>query len=542
MEKKDLVYIPLGGVGHIGMNINLYHYNGYWLMVDCGAGFADDDMPGIDMIIPDINFVCKNCENFLGIVLTHAHEDHCGAIQYIWKKLECPIYASPFTAAVLREKFVEFNIPEDVIKEIELNTKFQLSPFDLEFISLTHSIPEMSAISITTDEGTILHSGDWKFDHNPVIGQLSNEEKLKEIGEKGVMAMICDSTNVLSEGSSGSEGDLHDSLYELISSQKGLVAITLFASNVARIETIAKIAKSVDRQVAVLGKSLIRIINAAQDSGYLQKVEFLEVQDATHLPRDKLLLLCTGCQGDILSATNKLANRSHRTFSLNEGDTIIFSSKMIPGNEKRISRMLNKFIKMGVNIITEKDHKVHVSGHPYRDELKKMYELIQPKIAIPVHGEHIHLYEHAKLASECGTPQSLIISDGDVIKFSNNTAEKIDKIHTSFLGIDGSLLQSPNNIAISERRNMAVHGHVIAILIINSHYELVKLPTIIAPGLLENKKSLHKFSQEANQALLDACATDYRSITNIARNAIRGMLKRTKKRPYITVQIEKVDC
>ena len=516
-------------------------------MVDCGAGFAGEDMPGIDMIIPDINFVCKNCENFLGIVLTHAHEDHCGAIQYVWRKLECPVYASPFTAAVLRARFEEFNIPESTINEVDLNDKFQLGPFDLELISLTHSIPEMSAISITVDQDkgkdkkTIIHSGDWKFDHDPVVGEVSNEERLKQIGEDGVMAMICDSTNVFSEGSSGSEGDLHDSIYDLLSMQKGLVAITLFASNVARIATIAKVAKSLGREIAVMGRSLIRIITAAQESGYLEGINFLDAEDATNIPRDKLLLLCTGCQGDLLSATNKLANRSHKIFSLKEGDTVIFSSKIIPGNEKRISSMLNKFIKMGVNIITEKDHKVHVSGHPYRDELKKMYKLVKPKIAIPVHGEHMHIYEHANLATECGVLQSLKISDGDVIQFKDNIAKKIDKIDTSFLGIDGSILQSPNNIAISERRNMSEHGHLICILIINAHYELMKLPTILAPGLLENKKLLRKFAQEVNSAILSAASTDYRAMTNLARSTIRSMLKRTKKRPYITIQIEKVN-
>ena len=540
MNKEDLLYLPLGGVGHIGMNVSLYHYKGHWVMVDCGAGFADNDMPGIDMIIPDINFICEKCENFLGIVLTHAHEDHCGAVQHIWKKIQCPIYASPFTAAVLRSRFKESNIPKETIHEISLNEKFELNPFKFEFISITHSIPEMNAISITTDKGTIFHSGDWKFDHNPVVGGLSNENKLKELGKEGVLAMICDSTNVFSEGESGSEGDLYESLNEIISSKKGVVAVTLFASNVARIETITKIAKECGREVAIFGRSLNRIIDAAKESGYLQEVEFIDADEVVKKPRDKVLLLCTGCQGDVLSAANKLANNTHRLFQLDKGDTIIFSSKIIPGNEKRIFGMLNKFTKIGVEIITEKDHNVHVSGHPYRGELKKMYKLINPKIAIPVHGEYMHIAEHVKLATECGVQEALAIADGDLIRFNENGAEKIDKITTSFFGIDGTLLQSPDCEAMKARRNMRDNGVVIVILIIDSQNELLKQPSVLAPGLLENKKLLNKFSKEVEEVLFSTDLSDYRTMTKIVRNTMRGLLRGTKKRPYIDVQIERV--
>ncbi|MBQ4874585.1 MAG: ribonuclease J [Rickettsiaceae bacterium H1] len=540
MNKEDFLYLPLGGVGHIGMNVSLYHYKGYWLMIDCGAGFADDYMPGIDIIIPNINFVCEKCENFLGIVLTHAHEDHCGAIQYVWKKLQCPVYASPFTAVVLKDRFKEFNIPESYINRIELNQKFELDPFYLEFISLTHSVPEMNAVSITTDKGRILHSGDWKLDPNPVVGETSNESRLKELGKEGVLALICDSTNVFSEGHSGSEGDLYNSLYELISPKKGAVAITLFASNVARIETISKIAKECGREVAVFGRSLMRIINAAKESGYLQEVEFISPEEASQKPRDKIMLLCTGCQGDVMSAANRLANNTHRLFELQKGDTIIFSSKIIPGNEKRIFGMLNKFTKMGVEIITEKDHAVHVSGHPYRDELKKMYELVKPKIAIPVHGEHMHIAEHVKLAKECNIPEALTIADGDIIKLNEESTEKIAKIKTSFLGIDGTLFQSSEGDAMKERRNMRDNGMIIVILVINSNNELLKLPTVMAPGLLENKKLLSKLSKEIEKELFSADLSDYRVISKLVRTLIRNSLKRTKKRPYVEVQIERI--
>ena len=540
MNEEDFLYLPLGGVGHIGMNVSLYHYQGYWVMVDCGAGFADNDMPGIDMIIPDLTFVHENRENFLGIVLTHAHEDHCGAIQYIWKKLQCPVYASPFTAAVLRHKFKEFDIPEDTIIEVQLNEKFELKPFKFELISMTHSIPEMSALSITTDKGTIFHSGDWKFDPTPVIGQASNVERLKTLGQEGVLAMICDSTNVFSEGKSGSEEMLHDHLYDLISVQKQVVAVTMFASNVARIETISKVAKKCGRAVSIFGRSIARMVSAAKETGYLQDIDFIEPEEIANQPRSKVLLLCTGCQGDELAATARLANNSHRMFELHAGDTMIFSSKIIPGNEKRIFSILNKFTKKCVKVITEKDHKVHVSGHPYRGELKRMYELINPKIAIPVHGEHMHIAEHVKLAKECGVEQALTIEDGDLVRFNENDVEKIDKIETAFLGIDGTLFQSPKCMAMKERRNMSSHGMIIVVLILDEQNELLKLPTVLAPGLLENNKLLHKFSKEIERNVLSVAFSDYRELIKIVKGVMRSSLKRMKKRPYINVQIEKI--
>ncbi len=540
MNKDDFLYLPLGGVGHIGMNVSLYHYQDSWVMLDCGAGFADSNMPGINMIIPDLNFVSEKCNNFLGIVVTHAHEDHCGAIQYIWRKLQCPVYASPFTAAVLRHRFREANISEEFIHEIQLSEKFELKPFQFEFLSITHSIPEMNAVAITTDKGRIFHSGDWKFDPDPVIGPVSQEDRLQELGREGILAMICDSTNVFSEGHSGSEGSLHENLHKLISEKTGAVAVTLFASNVARIETLSKIAQDCNREVVVFGRSLERIIKAGKETGYLQDVDFISADEASKKPRDKILLLCTGCQGDVLSAISKLANNNHRLFELNENDTVIFSSKIIPGNEKRIFDILNKLSKMGVEIITEKDYPVHVSGHPYRDELKKMYKLINPKIAIPVHGEHIHIAEHVKLAEECGVEQALAISDGDIIKFNENNAEKISNVPTSFFGIDGTLFQPPDGEAMQERRNMRDHGMIIVVLVVDESNELLKSPSVLAPGLLENKKLLRKFSKDIERKLISSQFTDYKAMVKTVRVTMRNLLERTKKRPYIDVQIERV--
>ncbi len=540
MNEKDFVYLPLGGVGHIGMNISLYHYGGYWVMVDCGAGFADDDMPGIDMIIPNINYICDNCKNFLGIVLTHAHEDHYGAIPHIWRKLECPIYGSPFAAAVLRAKFREFNLGEGFIHEVKLNTKFTLEPFKFELISMAHSIPEMSALLITTDNGSVFHSGDWKFDSQPIVGEDANKNRLEKVGKEGVLAMVCDSTNVFSEGKSGSESELYDSMYEIVSSKKAVVAVTLFASNVARIKTICEVARANGREVAVFGRALDRIISAAKEVGYLQDIDFINEEEVSSRQRDKVLLLCTGCQGDLMAATNRLANNTHRFFELKRGDTIIFSSKIIPGNEKRIFKMLNRLTKMGVEIITEKDHKVHVSGHPYRDELKEMYQLIKPKISIPVHGEHMHIAEHAKLAVECGVKQALIISDGDMIKLNENSAERIDKIETSFFGLDGNLLKAPDSEAMKQRRIMRDNGVIIVILVVDSQNDLVKVPNVIAPGLLENKKFLQRLGKEVENSLLDTKISDYRATIKVVREIIRNALKRNRKKPYINVQIERI--
>lgn len=542
MNKEDLLFIPLGGTGEIGMNLSLYHYQGKWLIIDCGAGFADEDMPGVDLVVADISFIVKNRHNLLGIVLTHAHEDHIGGIQFLWPQLQCPIYTTNFTANFLQTKLraLKQNIP---IHIVDFGAKLQLGPFCLDFISMTHSIPEMNALAIHTDAGVVLHSGDWKFDSNPVTGALTDIEKLKSLGEKGVLALVCDSTNVFSPGKSGSESDLHEPFFNILKESNSLVAITLFASNVARINTIAEIAKQLNKHVVILGRSLINVVESAKKSGYLEDYVFLEAEAAKYYRRDQLILLCTGCQGDVLAATNKLATNQHPVFKLEPNDLFIFSAKIIPGNEKSISNIINKLVKMNVSVITEKTHTVHVSGHPYRGELEEMYNLVKPQFSIPVHGEHIHLYEHAKFAQEvCGVSKALIISDGDVIKLSSTGAELVEKVKSGFLCVDGNALQDPQGPVLKMRRKMQYSGIIIVILTMNQQHNLLKKPSILTFGYVDNTKLCDKISSKISKKLSNMDLNNRSELIKSTRSEVKKILKTegNGKIPSIEIQIEKL--
>ena len=407
MKKEELIFCPLGGSGEIGANMNLYAYGPEnekkWIIVDMGVTFADDSIPGIDLIYPDPGFILENKNDLLGIVLTHAHEDHIGAVAHIWPKLNCNIYATPFTAALIKEKFKEKKI--DIsrhLKTVRLNGKIKLGKFEIDFITLTHSILEPNGLSITTPAGVILHTGDWKIDPNPLIGENVDEQKLKEIGNKGVIAMICDSTNVFSEGRAGSESDVRESLVRIMENKLKKIIVTSFASNVARMETIFYCAKKTGRNICLVGRSMHRIYKAAKQCGYLgNMIEPIEPRDAKKISRDKIIYLCTGSQGEPMGAMNRVVNGIHPDVYLEEGDTVIFSSKIIPGNEKKLYHLQNEITKANVEIITEENAFVHVSGHPNRDDLKDMYKWVKPKCIIPVHGEHRHMKEHVAFAKKC---------------------------------------------------------------------------------------------------------------------------------------------
>ncbi|ABD45297.1 metallo-beta-lactamase superfamily protein [Ehrlichia chaffeensis str. Liberty] len=540
MNTDDLLFTPLGGVGQIGMNVNLYHLNGKWIIIDFGAGFADDNMPGIDMIVADISFIKKNRKNLLGIVLTHAHEDHIGGIQYLWNDLQCPIYATKFTAALLQAKLKEYPFRIN-ITEIDITKKLNLGPFTLEFINLTHSIPEMNAIALHTEKGIVVHTGDWKLDDNPIIGPVSNTQRLKELGDEGVLALVCDSTNIFTKNKSGSESDLEKSIFNIIKNCNQKVAVSLFASNIARIYTIVNIATKLGRKVAILGKSLIRIIQAAQDSGYLQDIpEFININQANKLPNDQVLLLCTGCQGEELAATAKLANNSHPFTKLDNGDTIIFSSKIIPGNEKRIYSVFNKFVNMGVNVITEFMEHVHVSGHPSKSEVSTMYSLVRPKLSIPVHGEYIHMHEHAKVAKQCNVEKAIIVHPGDVISLTKK--QKINSVKAGYFGVDGNFLHHPKGNVISMRKKMRDAGIIIITLVLNNKKELLKEPRIFAPGVLDHSNSqaiLKKVSSKISSELYSRKINNIRQyVENTVFNALKYDIK---NKPFIEVQLEYIN-
>ncbi len=541
-ETENLILVPLGGTCEIGMNFNVYGLNGKWLIVDCGTGFAED-MPGVTMIVPDISFIKNKKKDIVGMVLTHSHEDHIGAVQHLWKNIGCPIYATKFTANFLKARLQEFNLPNIEIKEVQTG-KLSLSPFELELINMTHSVPEMHSIAIKTQHGVVLHSGDWKFDQDPVVGELSNEKRLEELGDEGVCAIVCDSTNVFSEGISGSEGSVYAHIKEVAEESTGILAVTLFASNIARIHTISKIAKEVGKKVVVLGRSLNRSIYAAQESGYLTEYEFLKPSEGIELERNEVLLLCTGCQGDRLAATNKLSLGSHPVFKMKEGDTILMSSKMIPGNEKKIISILNRFVLMGVNIITEKTHMVHVSGHPYRDELKKMYKITRPRSIVPVHGEPLHIQEHVKLAADCGVEGSIFMQNGDMIEFTEDGVKKIDSIETGFLAVDGKLLCHPKNIVMNQRKRMQDNGMIIIVLLFDRrHNELFKRPTVLCPGFNSDPRLAERVSRNIEELMFSPRFANTRRLhTGTVVKAVRSETIRcitfTGKTPLIEIHVE----
>lgn len=485
-HREDLLFLPLGGANEIGMNLNLYHLDGKWLMIDCGVGFAYQ-IPGVDMMTPDISFIKQHRNNLLGLVLTHIHEDHLGAVQYLWQELRVPVYATYFAANFLRTKLEEYKLDKTVpIHIIDGDKPLNLSPFSLEFIGLTHSVPEMKAVLIKTKKGNILHTGDWKFDPNPVVGKVSELEKIKSYGEKNeILAVICDSTNAISEGHSRSEGELHDSLKSLIAGRKGLVGVTTFASNLARIHTVAAIAKELGRKVVLAGFSLHRLHEVGKKSGYFKEdFDFISDREMKSYSKDELLVLCTGCQGEPMAATRKIASDMHPSIKFNRGDLMIFSSKIIPGNEKKIFELFDLFAKKQIDVMTEKDHFVHVSGHPSQDELRQMYALARPRLAIPVHGEFIHTKTHCDLARECGVERVLQIENGLAIRIDSEISkcEEVGFVKSGYLAVDGKQLIDIDGEVIRERKKLQQAGIVMISAVVNSQLQLLSSPRIIPVG------------------------------------------------------------
>ena len=555
-ESGELLFLPLGGAGEIGMNLNLYGYDGKWLMVDLGITFADDRLPGIDVIMPDPRFIAERREDLLGLVLTHAHEDHLGAVPYLWSRLQCPVYATPFSAAVLRRKLVRdgaaFGSQDMEIIEIPLGGRLTLGPFDIEMITLTHSIPEPNALAIRTPAGTVLHTGDWKIDPDPVVGAVTDEEKLREIGDAGVLAMVCDSTNVFRDGESGSEAALYDTLSELIAGCARRVAVGCFASNVARLETISRAAEANGRHVALVGPSLWRITEAARETGYLEDVPaFLSDRDAGHLPEETVLYICTGCQGEPRAALSRIAGGGHPHVVLGDGDLVIFSSKIIPGNELAINRLHNDLIAQGIEVVTEDDHFIHVSGHPCRDELARMYGWVRPEIAVPVHGEARHLVEHARFADSLQVGQSVLVENGDLLRLAPGPAEVVDHVHFGRLIADGNALMDAESPALQERRRLMWNGVAFVGLVVGADGALLADPKVTAQGLFHPGQSgdqagavLGEAAEDVRRAIaaLPARARgDDGAVRDAARVAVRRRLKsRRDKRPVVEVQITRL--
>ena len=553
MSKEELIFCPLGGSGEIGMNMNLFAYgsetNQKWIIVDMGVTFADDSIPGVDLIYPDPGFIIDKKDDLLGIVLTHAHEDHIGAISHIWPDLKCNIYATPFTAVLIKEKFKEKKI--DITKKlkiVELNGSIKLGSFNIEFVTLTHSILEPNGLSIKTPVGTILHTGDWKVDPNPLIGEKVNEKKLKEIGNEKVLAMICDSTNVFNLGRAGSESDVRDSLLKIMSLKSKRIVVTSFASNVARMESIFYCAEKINREISLVGRSMNRIFKAARQCGYLKNIKDpIDPREAKKFPREKIVYLCTGSQGEPMGAMKRIIKGIHPDVFLEKNDVIIFSSKIIPGNEKKLYSLHNDIIKQDIELVTEETDFVHVSGHPNREDLKDMYNWVKPNSIIPVHGEHRHMNEHMKFAKEMQIPHALRVENGDIIRiFPGDSPSIIDKAPSGRMYLDGSVGVGEDSQSIKERRKLSQNGYLEITLILNNSGKLNK-PIISYRGIPENlldEKIIFKVEDE----IFNTCKMfsmknknqEKNLIESLKQNCRRIIRDKTGKKPFTNINIARL--
>jgi ribonuclease J len=492
VKGDELVFLPLGGSGEIGMNFNAYGFgppdDRQWIIVDCGVLFGrEGHTPGVDLIMPDIRYLAEQRENVLGIVATHAHEDHIGAIAPLWPSLRCPIYATPFTARLITGKLDEAGLESKVkVNEVPVGGSLTLGPFTLDFISITHSILEPNLLAIRTPLGVVAHTGDWKIDPDPVLGEETDAGALEKLGNEGVLALVCDSTNALVPGTSGSEASVRDTLVELVGQLKGRVAVTGFASNVARLDTVARAAKAHGRKIALVGRSMQKMVQAARETGYLKDFPpVLDETEAADLPSHKVLYMCTGSQGEPRAALARIADNSHPNVQLGEGDTVIFSSRVIPGNELAIFEMQNKLAASGVEVLTVEDHHVHVSGHPCRDELAQMYRWIRPRLALPVHGEIRHQVAHAKLAKELQVPQSFVPENGQLFRLAPGRPELIDEVPSGRVHMDGRVLVAEGEGLAKDRRAMAFAGLLVVSLVIDHKGRIAAPPTVLGEGMPE---------------------------------------------------------
>jgi ribonuclease J len=543
---EELYFLPLGGTGEIGMNLNLYGHDGKWLMVDLGVTFAGPGSPGIDVLMADPAFIEARREDLAGLVLTHAHEDHIGAVGHLWSRLRCPIYATAFTAAMAYPKLVEAGLEDEVeIIEVPLSGRFAVGPFEIELITLTHSIPEPNALVIRTAAGSVLHTGDWKLDPEPLVGSDYDEDALRALAKENLLAMVCDSTNALVEGESGSEAEVRAVLMELLGGLKNRVLVACFASNVARLDTMGKVAAAHGRRVALVGRSMVRVFQAARDSGYLQDFPpIVSEDDLAYLPPEEVLVLCTGSQGEARSALWRIANGENRNVVLDPGDAVIFSSRVIPGNETTIFRLHNKLVRLGVEIITADDHFVHVSGHPAREELSQMYHWVRPRIAIPVHGEARHLAAHAELARDCQVPQQILGENGTLIRLAPGPAGIVDHVPTGRLAVDGKRLLPVDSPVLRARQKMTFNGSATVTLVIGADGLFQGAPIVTAQGLLDPDAEADKLAliaagvEEALRRLPKISRRDDASVKEAARIAVRRAFRMMlDKKPVTEVHL-----
>jgi ribonuclease J len=536
-KSDELVFLPLGGSNEIGMNFNCYGFGPpdarKWIIVDVGVTFGDQTTPGVEIILPDPQFIEDHRKDILGIILTHAHEDHIGAMGWLWPRLRAPIYATPFTAFLLREKMRERGCLDDAdITEVPLSGTITLGPFECTLITLTHSIPEPNGLSIKTPLGTILHTGDWKIDPDPLLGGPTDSDAIRRLGDEGVLAMVCDSTNVFVDGVAGSEADVRVKMHELIASLKGKVAVACFASNVARMDTVCRAAEAAGRRVCLVGRSMFRMAAAAQSVGFFQGLEpFLGDAEAGRMGDDQILYLCTGSQGEQRAALSRIAEGTHPHVRLGQGDHCIFSSRVIPGNDVPIRNLQNKLSDRGVRLYSERDHPgIHVSGHPCRDELKQMYAWARPQIAVPTHGERRHLLEHVALARDLQVSQALAPRNGDMVRLAPGRAEIIDEVHAGRLYVDGGVVTPENGEALRERRHASHSGMLMVSIAMDGRGRIASGPQVRSIGLPGDARlPLNDVLDELADAVEDAVkrlSSDDRDDDDAIEGAIHRRLKR----------------
>jgi ribonuclease J len=538
---KELLFLALGGSGEIGMNVNLYGTEGKWVMVDLGLTFADPNHPGIDLILPDLEFIEKNADDLLGIVLTHGHEDHIGAIPYLAADLGVPLYATPFTAGLIRGKLDEEGISKKVkLHVIEKEGSFRLGPFGFTYVPLAHSIPEGNALLIDTPYGKIFHTGDWKLDDEPLLGTPSTAAELEAIGDEGVLALVCDSTNVFNDEASGSEAMVREGLDLVIAEATGRVLVTTFASNAARVQTLGEVARDTGRQLCVAGRSLDRIIKVAKASGYLKDFpETIDFDAAMRLPPRDVMIIATGGQGESRAALARIAFDSH-PIKLSEGDTVVFSSKQIPGNEIAIGRIQNQLAGKGVIMVTDRQAHVHVSGHPGRPELELMYKWIRPEIILPVHGELRHMAEQARFATDKGVPKAIVQTNGDVLRLAPDGPKLLGRERTGRLVLDGDVILPADGATMNERRRISVNGLISVAVALDAGGRVRGTPAISIQGIpVEEDRA--DFVVEASEAAADA-ANDGPKDEAKLREAIRLAVRRratqwTGKKPIVDVSL-----
>lgn len=551
---QDLVFLALGGLGEIGMNVYLYGFGPegarQWLMVDLGITFPGENEPGADVVLPDLRFIVAEKKALAGLVLTHAHEDHIGAVIDLWPQLGCPIYATPFTAGMLKSKLGEFgrnlNLP---IKEVALGSRFDVGPFNVELVTLTHSIPEPSGLAIRSPAGLVFHTGDWKLGGCPLNG-MPDEAKLKALGDEGVLAMVCDSTNAMREGRSPSETDVAASLTKIISNAPRQVAVTTFASNVARVKAVADAARASGRTLVVAGRALHRVIQVAIETGYLpENFSYMDQDRFQDLGSGKAVVLCTGSQGEARAAIARIAEDEHPAIGLDKGDLAIFSSRTIPGNEKAVGKVQNALARRGVELITDNDALVHVTGHPRRDELKDMYAWLRPKVAVPMHGEARHLKEHAKLARACGVAETFVAVDGEIIKLWPEPRAIVDEAPVGRLYRDGNLIVPDADGPVKARRKLSFAGIVVVALVVSRRGDILAEPVVALDGV----PFADAQGEAMSEIVLDAIDGTFRSIPPKRRSdiemvrdavtrSVRGAINDAwGKKPIVKVLISVVD-